>query len=323
MQQNLIAHGYCQTENQEEYTQHFRTLLKPSPPSAAAVEAADGRIRLEVAVFNSKHPKAPLPDGTADAMITALRDSGVKAGTVETLMNTPGKSISFTDRDKGIKNASDDCFPNGEAHACTHHIEGNVYTQCGKIPPSSIWKAQSCETEAAADAVFTEIGKSNKKAEAYLRNIDPKLWLAWPHRHTSSIRGVKTSNCAEGQNSVLTPEARHLNPLDGTLCVCGVAMSSLTKRRDSAFARLQQGHLLTEYAQALYDVQERESVFYNVTKSSATLYYVSRTIAAAKKTHTIDLEGLTCTGGNCASWFQDKVRQRAIVQCNCAMQPCV
>jgi hypothetical protein len=306
VQSLLVAHGFSQVENKNEYNQHFKFMRDAPLPSPASVAACEAAIRTEVNAYDAKQtlPNMKLPEGTADDLITALHASGVKTKGCDDWMNTQGKSTALCDRDKGCDGALSANFPHAFARACTHHIEANVIKKCGRIPPASIWKIQSAQTEAAAEIEFNNLGKVNAKAASYLRDIPAKTWLAWPCVNSTSLREYKCSNAIEGINGKLAMEARSLCPHLSVASVDRMVMASLSKKRNAALLRYQKGEPLTKYAQELYNTQDTQSAFYNVQQSSGTRFFVTCSTGTDPHTHEIDLLSRTCSGGGCSVWFQ-------------------
>jgi hypothetical protein len=307
LQSTLVSHGFSQVECKREYISHFKNINAAPVSTAGDVAESEDAIRSEVDAYNAKqlHSSKKLPDAAADDLIAELHASGVKNMTGADWVNTPGKSINITDRDKGLPGARQDQFPHSLNLACVHHVEANVIKHSGAIPPGAIWDIQSAKTKVEGDTKYEALAKNHPKAVAYLKNIDPALWMAWPHLHTTSLREYKTSNAAEGQNSVLTPEARQLCPLESTHSVCKSVMTSLSAKRAAALLRFQKGELLTTYAQNKYNEQDRQSSFYTVQQSTATRFFVACSTGTDQKTHEIDLDNTTCSG--CSFWFQFKI----------------
>jgi hypothetical protein len=241
----------------------------------------------------------------------------VKTVPTKQCLDNEGHTV-ISDRDKGIPAALQQKTNKASLRACTQHIIGNAKAQAGSKNsdwhPNQVYEIQQCKTEAEADAKLKLLGKKSPVVEAYLRNIDPALWLLWPVITTRALRAngqqkatdLRTSNYVESTNSVLLG-ARAESPLAGAVTVSTIVMKQTQQRRAKALRRLAKGEPLTEFAQSQYDAQPLQSQHYKVTKSTCAVAYVKRSsgMIGTAKTHCVDLTHSTCT--LCSYWMQMKI----------------
>ena len=128
--------------------------------------------------------------------------------------HTQHDSFFLSDRDKGISASMAKYFPNHHGANCSRHIQSNVKQWYGIVASKPVIQLSKTFSTKQEDYLFTLIGTANKKAEQYLKNIEPKLWRGTAQARIGSIPpryGMTTSNAAECTNSV-SLELRNQQP---------------------------------------------------------------------------------------------------------------
>ena len=116
-----------------------------------------------------------------------------------------------SDRDKGLLEAEQVLGNRVTRAYCCRHLKENFTKHFGQGLSALFWQAARARTPAAFEAALVKIGEVKKKAEEYLRNVDPQLWA---ESHFPSRRyGHDTSNIVESLNNILKLD-RELNIIE-------------------------------------------------------------------------------------------------------------
>ena len=109
-------------------------------------------------------------------------------------------SFLLSDRDKGIAASLRKYFANHHSASCSRHIQSNIKQWFGLSASKPVVQLSKCFSTKQEDYLFGLIGKANKKAVTFLKDIEPTIWRGTAQTKIASIParyGMTTSNAAE------------------------------------------------------------------------------------------------------------------------------
>jgi len=124
---------------------------------------------------------------------------------VSEIVSTSHDAFFQSDRDKGIEASLKQYFPHHHAAKCARHIQADVAVFAGKQVSKAVISIAKTFSAKQEEYLLEKIGKTNKKAENYLRKIKPELWRGAAQMQDDNIPprfGFTTSNAAECTNSI-------------------------------------------------------------------------------------------------------------------------
>ena len=131
-------------------------------------------------------------------------------------------------------------------------------------------------------------------AAHYLRGMKPEEWCLWPHVWKHALHGHRTSSCVESSNSVIR-QIRAMSPLNALDAMVQHQMEHFADPRAVAQKRLERGHIITLYAQKLYDAQRGLAASFFVRVSNKHYCYAVKFEQGKLARYEVDLAELTCS----------------------------
>jgi hypothetical protein len=118
--------------------------------------------------------------------------------------------IFISDREKGITNSVEKCFPQALHLHCCQHIADNLQQRFGNKVRPLFWHVAYAKTQEAFAEKIELLQKENQSAYSYLLAIPKRLWTRAYQPYPKY--GHNTSNIVESLNGALS-DIRHQPPI--------------------------------------------------------------------------------------------------------------
>jgi hypothetical protein len=119
----------------------------------------------------------------------------------------------ISDRDKGLKEAISEWFPNNHATHCAVHIQRNVVSSFGRVAGREIIQMAKTFSRRKEEQILQRIAQKNQKAYDYVIDIPPDAWRSsqWIENESLPPRyGIVSTNVSESIN-MQYDSAREMN----------------------------------------------------------------------------------------------------------------
>ncbi|KNH05628.1 mutatorlike transposase [Perkinsela sp. CCAP 1560/4] len=182
----------------------------------------------------------------------------------------------------------------GIANQLSLRYEKSVHMNCAKLPEGFLLDIQASESATDYNEKLSKLEALSPDAAHYLRGTKPEEWCLWPHVWTHALHGHRTSNYVESSNSAIL-QIRSMSPLNALDAMVQHQREHFADLRASAERRLEKGHIVTSYAQKLYDAQRDLAAIYSVSLSNNRYGYAAKFEQGELARYEVDLADLTCS----------------------------
>jgi hypothetical protein len=213
----------------------------------------------------------------------------------------------ISDRDKGLKEAITQHFPNNHAVCCAVHLQRNVQDKFGQRAGRNIVRIAKTFSKRLVQQWLLELEEVSPAARAYVSAVAPAQWRSSVWNECAGLPpryGIVTTNMSESLNSMLEA-ARDVSWLESIDIILTKIVSRSSEMRNKY--RDQRGviELWKSILQERWDNCAGFQVHQLEEEGSKYLVMRSSTRARQSNTnHTIDLEISTCT---CGQWQEHQV----------------
>jgi hypothetical protein len=197
--------------------------------------------------------------------------------------------VMISDRDKGLKAAISNVFPNAKAAHCCQHIADNIQAYHGGVKTrEKFWQIARAKTSERFEEAMLDLQLSNIDAYDYVNAIPHDTWAYYVFPHARY--GQDTSNINESLNQSYG-EVRHMQPLQMLNTIYHKTMTMFYERS----RRRQKGGQLADVPLKKFEERQVTSQRYKVHPSDDNTYQVETTATGEKHTVHLDIRVCQCT----------------------------
>lgn len=210
--------------------------------------------------------------------------------------------MCISDRQKGIKAASQQSLPDTRLADCCRHLCDNAR----KLSPhgwldNDFWAVQSQVTEAAFKSKLDLLAKKNAKVAAYIAAVPHEEWALYAQiKAGTKMYGYSTSSFVESENARLLP-IRHEAPLRALHKTVMLMSKQANKAREDAIMLKAGNKLLTSFAEVELSKETRLAATCTVQRVDNHTALVKSSEGTDSIERIVNFEDKTCS---CCEWQQ-------------------